>query len=232
MSTPIATPPGKHGYRTRDESIRPIVEQDAMILENMRLVGYVWRKKRRNPSLSGITYDDAEGAGYLGLIRAVEKYREDWPYAFSTYACKCIYSKMQDAALVHRFAIAIPKSVHFNDRHSKPYLREAAEKVVSLLMIDDFDPDDNKWEPPCTDDILRHVCIAEELQLVWRLLRRVPREYREPFLLHHLDGLTLRQIGERMGISRQAVEQRVERARRWLDRLRRMKGAKRKGVGR
>lgn len=47
-------------------------------------------------------------------------------------------------------------------------------------------------------------------------LDRMPEELRIPFLLFEIDGLSLREIGERLCISAERVKQRLHAARKWL----------------
>lgn len=51
-----------------------------------------------------------------------------------------------------------------------------------------------------------------QLDLINRVLREMPDKRRTAFLLHRVDGLTLRDTGARLGISRTAVAKHIARA--------------------
>ena len=68
-------------------------EQAKQFEENMRLVPFVlrrWFKAYRDIG----DYDDVLQIGHIGLMRAVESYKPDKGFSFSTYAVKCIRNEI------------------------------------------------------------------------------------------------------------------------------------------
>ncbi|MBD3831958.1 MAG: hypothetical protein IE910_01185 [Brevundimonas sp.] len=49
-------------------------------------------------------------------------------------------------------------------------------------------------------------------------IRRLPRRYRDVFVLHRFTGMSLEQITEHLGIEKRAVETRLAQALIWLSR--------------
>ena len=61
--------------------------RDALIDENLGLVPRIARYlRRRLPKTVGVEIDDLVGAGYLGLVQAAARYREDMGASFQTYS--------------------------------------------------------------------------------------------------------------------------------------------------
>ncbi len=58
----------------------------------------------------------------------------------------------------------------------------------------------------------RHVSAGAELDLVGRALEALPPQSRRAFELRKLEGLTVRQVSERLGVSESAVEKLLARA--------------------
>ena len=60
----------------------------------------------------------------------------------------------------------------------------------------------------------RHRRSAKERQrrVLVRAIRRLPRDYRDVFVLHRFAGMSLEQIAEHLGIDQQAIEARLAEA--------------------
>ena len=63
-----------------------IEERNALVEENLALVGYMARRFLNR----GLPVEDLEQAGVLGLMRAAEKFDATRGAAFSTYAWKTL----------------------------------------------------------------------------------------------------------------------------------------------
>jgi RNA polymerase sigma-70 factor (ECF subfamily) len=96
------------------------------------------------------------------------------------------------------------------------------KKVVSNLAIDRlrvrgrFDVTDETPEQPQAADQLRRL---EQLELAERVedaLRRLPDRQRLALTMFHYEGLTMQEVGSMMGVSAEAVESLLARARRSL----------------
>ena len=67
-------------------------EQQAMVEANMPLVGFVINKYLKSVNMD---YEDMTSVGYIALCKAVEKYRPESGYQFSTYAAMAIVRCIQ-----------------------------------------------------------------------------------------------------------------------------------------
>lgn len=56
----------------------------------------------------------------------------------------------------------------------------------------------------------------ERFEQVWAAVRGLPAKYREPVVLRYLEKLAVAEIGDVLGLSKNAVEVRLNRARKWL----------------
>lgn len=70
--------------------------------------------------------------------------------------------------------------------------------------------EDRRYEPSLT------MSRSEEHRRVLAAIRALPAEYREPLALRHLEDWSYAEIGDVLGLSREAVETRLVRARRML----------------
>ncbi|MCA8994676.1 MAG: RNA polymerase sigma factor, partial [Planctomycetaceae bacterium] len=71
-------------------------------------------------------------------------------------------------------------------------------------------------DPAMSDPVLKDVEDAWQQQTLDEELSRLPEKFREPVVLHYLEGLTGREVAERLGISVDAVESRLRRGREQL----------------
>ena len=67
-------------------------EQQAIVEANMPLVGFTINKYLKSADMD---YDDMTSVGYIGLCKAVAKYRPESGYKFSTYAAMTIVRTIQ-----------------------------------------------------------------------------------------------------------------------------------------
>ena len=59
---------------------------------------------------------------------------------------------------------------------------------------------------------------SEDVRLVWRALEGLPADYREPLLLFYWEDESVRRVGETLGLSEEAVRQRLSRGRKMVRR--------------
>ncbi|MEZ5943841.1 MAG: sigma-70 family RNA polymerase sigma factor [Planctomycetaceae bacterium] len=71
-------------------------------------------------------------------------------------------------------------------------------------------------DPAMSDPVLKDVEDAWQQQTLDEEVSRLPEKFREPVVLHYLEGLTGREVAERLGISIDAVESRLRRGREQL----------------
>jgi zinc protease len=89
--------------------------------------------------------------------------------------------------------------------------RSEAARPSTSLDADDEGPAPEPADPgPGPDDL---AATAEEIQMVGRALERLPETYREPLVLYYRVGGSVSTVAEALGISDEAVKQRLARGR-------------------
>ncbi len=73
-------------------------------------------------------------------------------------------------------------------------------------------------DPPCTDstDPAQRMIGEEDRALMWETLGQLPANYREPLILFYREERSVRRVAEDLGLSEDAVKQRLSRGRRLL----------------
>ena len=61
-----------------------------------------------------------------------------------------------------------------------------------------------------------HAISQEELSLLWRSLERIPPAYREPLVLFYREHQSIEAVAQSLGLSEDAVKQRLSRGRKFL----------------
>jgi RNA polymerase primary sigma factor len=216
--------------------------REALVLANAYIVPHV--VKRFSNGI--IPFADLVQDGYVGLMKAVDRFDPDRGYRFSTYAFWWIRRSMSEAFTHHSRLIRLPDSLRENLRRMRsvrdelreelgrrPTPQELAERMeVSLKKI-------NKLlhvapEPNAIDDLAHggdeswgtltrgaeHVdpltsAIGNEMQAqaheaLEQLDPRERRVIRLRFGFDHDECMTLSQVGEVVGLSRERVRQ-IER---------------------
>lgn len=85
-----------------------IPNRDQLFEEHMPLVGYLARRFAKVYRLGGMDTDDLMQEGYLGLLKAMEKYDPSRGYKFSTYAVWWVRQHMSRAIEAQGRMIRIP----------------------------------------------------------------------------------------------------------------------------
>ncbi len=71
-------------------------------------------------------------------------------------------------------------------------------------------------EPAVLDEPQQSMATAEQQKLLWASLKNIPEEYREPLVLFYREEKSVAQVAELMGLSVDAVKQRLSRGRAML----------------
>lgn len=168
--------------------------REKLILHNLRLVSHIVRKYY---SMND-NQEDLVSIGTIGLVKAVDTYKQTSGTRFATYAAKCI----QNEILMYFRA------------------RKKTSNEVSMNETIDMDKDGNPLtygdiicsEENFTEDIDRKIDIERLMSLVESVL--TPRERQVLIMrygLYQNDPLTQREVAEKMGISRSYVS-RIEKS--------------------
>lgn len=205
----MATPTARPALRSRAAAW-------AVVVANQGLAGaYTKRLLRARPhvveSLGGAA--DVVQIATVGLLRAAELYDPDRGLQFSTYADIHMRAAVTRAYYASD-PVRIPGYVRGEERAA---LRERFRALsLSVLSRDDHDLDPAAATEdaggPDADDLARLRAAVAEL----------PRRLRDVIRWHYLDGMTLAQIGGRLGCTKEWVRQLSEQG---LARLRRLLGA-------
>lgn len=87
------------------------------------------------------------------------------------------------------------------------------EKVVPLEAVEDLEALEVASEIPAPDE---QVIARDELRQIQKVVEQMQPRWREAFLLHHVENLSRREIGLRMGISEITVTRHLNSALRFL----------------
>lgn len=170
--------------------------RNELIERNMRLVAHV-AKKYQNPEDE---MEDLISIGTIGLIKAVETYKEDYGSRLATYAARCIDNELL---------------MHFR-------AKKKTSKEVSLYEPIGTDKEGNKIQ--LLDVVVSEdedvVELLEQDRKVRRLNEIIPQTLsgRELFIIINRYGLygkktmTQREIARKLGISRSYVSRIEKRA--------------------
>lgn len=170
--------------------------RNELIERNMRLVAHV-AKKYQNPEDE---MEDLISIGTIGLIKAVETYKEDYGSRLATYAARCIDNELL---------------MHFR-------AKKKTSKEVSLYEPIGTDKEGNQIQ--LLDVVVSEdedvVELLEQDRKVRRLNEIIPQTLsgRELFIIINRYGLygkktmTQREIARKLGISRSYVSRIVKRA--------------------
>lgn len=139
-----------------------------------------------------VSDEDLISEGTLGLIRAAELHDPNLGFAFSTFAVRCIKTKMLHAIRKAKakkirnkeFNISLPEGCDYDREQASGRLVESIAAVW---------PRDNPLD-------------ADGKKKFDRLLSILPKS-RQQILLEKMAGYTLEEIGKRIGISRSRVGQ-------------------------
>ena len=134
----------------------------------------------------GLDTDDLEQEASLGLLAAVRSYRPDGGATFTTYATTCIRNRLTSVARRHGARI----------RTEQPF-----EEEGDLPANADSDP-------------ARRMLEQEDLARLQEQLRQRLTELEYRVLLARLSDLTYDEIASRLGVSKKAVDNAVQRLRR------------------
>lgn len=168
--------------------------RDILIHHNLRLVAHIIKKYNQVDEA-----DDLISVGSLGLIKAINTYRDGHNTQFSTYAARCIENE-------------ILMLIRANKKHKNIISIEdilaTDEEDNEVSIIDLADGGDN------VETMVENSIISESLDAILRS-RLTNREYTIISMRFGLGGsaaLTQREVAERLGISRSYISRLEKKA--------------------
>lgn len=99
-----------------------------------------------------------------------------------------------------------PRSYAFQTAHSVVLAHLRRSKIVSIRSASDLELEMALSDVPSPEEAAQD---RDELTRVVRLISELPAKVREVFVLRRVQGLSQREIAERLGISENSVEKRV-----------------------
>jgi RNA polymerase sigma factor (sigma-70 family) len=121
------------------------------------------------------------------------------------------YARVYEAALTSRPRSA--RSFLFTTAHHLMADRLRRERVVSIEAVADIDALNLSVDEISAE---QHVSARQELKLLARALDLLPPRCRKVMWLRRVEGLSQREVAERLGVSVKAVEQQVSKGSRLL----------------
>lgn len=200
------------------EGVTLTPEQVKLVADNVRLAPW-WAErlaKRYSWWLHAVDMEDLVSACYHGVCLAALSYDANKGASFASWSVWWMTSAVQ-AEMSHHGAISLPRGLiddaccgRLSDRQvTRMWL---ARRPLSVCPGGEETPVESG---ECTDSlILDRSMQAEEIverdeqvQLVRRALRKIPKRQAMAIRLTHLEGMTLRDAGVVMGVSKERVRQ-------------------------
>jgi len=172
--------------------------------------------RRRLAQRGAYSQEDAEADCYLGIHYAAERYDPTRGTTFHTYAFQWARQSMQRAYVRKRHVVVRPYLAgHIPTSETRRERIAAREIQIQAIGLADSR---REWEPSVTDDPLEGLLRTEEIAAVRDSLRFLPASERR-ILLERVDGVSLREIADRLGVTKERVRQRQAKAFRKVRRL-------------
>jgi len=160
--------------------------RDALVEENIGLV-HKWARRyyRYAQSLPTVSYEDIFLEGVYGLIKAIDKYKPQ-KGSFSTYAT--IWIKQSIRRFIQK------ERAQLKGRGYLPVQEEEDEQMT----LEDM-PAEEEFPSPDMESLSRKIDYAP-----------IPQRSKDILRMYFLEGYSLREIGEKIGLSKERVRQLIK----------------------
>ena len=172
-------------FDTVRQQPQPQSQRDQLVVNNIGLVAMIAKKLNRGP-----VTDDQIQEGMVGLIRAADTFDPERGCKFSSYACRCIWSAMVRA--------------HINSKRKS--VRSSGMDPVELASVL---VDHQAVQPLDAVDQTERRQISRNL--IAKALNHMREDDRVAVYAKYARGETLSEIGERWGVSKERIRQRIAR---------------------
>lgn len=167
--------------------------------------------------------DDLMQVGWLALMRAAELYDPSRGFKWSTYAIVSVRRRIVHEAMNQAGVVRVPAS-QGGQGDTGAWFEAAARARASRLKPSSRDGFDSEYspgnEPPSGDDTAADAVRNVTAEAVRDGLKYLVGRQRVVIRMRYFEHLTLREIGRRLGVSREMVrqveEQALARLRVWL----------------
>lgn len=178
-------------------------QQERMVEENMNLITHVLKRYARD---SRYEWDDAFQYGAMGLVDAVRTFDPNKGYAFSSYACKCIFRSINKWVVYNtRKKNSFGRNtIHTSLDWRNPLVRESRE-LYECLIPADYVPLDDAY------------CRKELIQLLKQYITTFPIEAQMALWnVSILHSRTAKQMAEELGMETYALQLMIKKYMRML----------------
>ena len=164
-------------------------EQEQLLLENQGLV--YWQVRRYHRGRRWVDEEDLMQEGLIGLLSAVRGFDPGRGLAFSAYALPAIRRRMY--------------------RYGASQAAERHESIQPARSRDDDGEGQHGRDVPDHRAERRAEC-RELAEVVGWVLSRMHQADRVLIRAYYIEGLTMNEIARRLGVTHQAVDDRIRRA--------------------
>lgn len=187
--------------------------RERLVIQYARFVKAIASKFPKSYSGS-FTRDDLCSAGYMGLLSAISSYDAARGMSLNSYIRSKVRWAMQDEL----------RNLDFLSRGERQTIRERAMAELELLgleeselesrandavqrrevrfeSLDQIDPEKEGYAEEKISTQVDPFKTIEDRELIEILRRPLPHQMNEVIRMHYIDGLTLKQVGELLGIS-------------------------------
>lgn len=175
------------------------VAKEKLIEHNLRLVVYISKRFES----SGIELEDLISIGAIGLIKAVQTYKQDKQIKLATYASRCIENE-----ILMQLRKTSKKRGEISIDEPLNYDVEGNELLLSDILFTE------------SDSVSKNLDKSVEKQLLWESIQKLNAREQEimilRFGLNGKDEKTQKEVADMMGISQSYIS-RIEK--KILDRL-------------
>ena len=150
-----------------------------------------------DPRCRGVEREDLIAWGVLGLVQAARRYREDRGATFGSYAARRVRGQVLDAL---RERDPLTRTARQAYRAAREADADLPPPVIEVSLDRCLASGHQPWAPPPA-----RAGRDQRWPAVARELRSLPRVQRRVLVLSYAHGLTLREIGTRIGLSESGV---------------------------
>lgn len=153
-----------------------------------KLAGKLYRLKKDYLDTRYMDFEDLTQLAYIGIFDAVRSYKEDKNVKFMTYAWACVQNRINKDA--------------FREKQVKTYMTLGNFSLDSTL---DDDGEDTLLSITGEEDTNIEDIHNREIQI--KLINRLSKRDREILIMHNIEGRSMDEIGNKIGLSRARVSQ-------------------------
>jgi RNA polymerase sigma factor (sigma-70 family) len=173
-------------------------ERNEVITHNLGMVHHIVRRMR----LYNISEEDAIQYGTLSLIKLIDDFKPSMDVTIATRAYKVIYYDIRNEDMARGKVIRVP--TYFGSSKKKRKYSSDRDRVVKSEILNFTEDDLPILESELEDE--------DEAQYIKKAISKLPEKFRTLIEMRFYNNMTLEQIGQKFGVTRQCVLQRQTKA--------------------